>query len=98
MDGNGDLFTPDSAAFNAILQNMMRYSALHITGARINYQLVADSDTSTTFRGTGMVNTILNGSGDYRQQLVNADNYASQEFPNGSAVTANTYFLGITIT
>ena len=98
LDGNGDLFTPDSAAFNAILQNMMRYSALHITGARINYQLVADSDTSTTFRGTGMVNTILNGSGDYRQQLVNADNYASQEFPNGSAVTANTYFLGITIT
>jgi hypothetical protein len=98
LDGNGDLFTPDSAAFNAILQNMMRYSALHITGAKINYQLVADSDTSTTFRGTGMVNTILNGAGDYRTQLVNADNYASQEFPNGSGVTANTYFLGITIT
>lgn len=98
LDGNGDLFTPDSAAFNAVLQNMMRYSALHITGAKINYQLVADSDTSTTFRGTGMVNTILNGSGDYRQNLTNTDFYHSQEFPNGSGVTANTYFLGITIT
>jgi len=98
LDGNGDLFTPDSAAFNAVLQNMMRYSALHITGAKINYQLVADSDTSTTFRGTGMVNTILNGAGELRQHQYSADFYSSQEFPNGSAVTANTYFLGITIT
>ena len=98
LDGNGDIFTPDSATFNAVLQNMMRYSALHITGAKINYQLVADSDTSTTFRGSGITNTIMNGSGQVIQRQVNADDYRAQEIPNGSAVTANTYFLGITIT
>ena len=98
LDGNGDVFTPDSATFNAVLQNMMRYSALHITGAKINYQLVADSDTSTTFRGSGITNTIMNGSGQVIQRQVNADDYRAQEIPNGSAVTANTYFLGITIT
>ena len=98
LDGNGDIFTPDSATFNAVLQNMMRYSALHITGAKINYQLVADSATSTTFRGSGITNTIMNGSGQVIQRQVNADDYRAQEIPNGSAVTANTYFLGITIT
>ena len=92
------LFRSDSATFNAVLQNMMRYSALHITGAKINYQLVADSDTSTTFRGSGITNTIMNGSGQVIQRQVNADDYRPQEIPNGSAVTANTYFLGITIT
>jgi hypothetical protein len=98
LDANGDIFTPDSATFNAVLQNMMRYSALHITGAKINYQLVADSDTTTTFRGSGITNTIMNGSGQKIDQNFGADDYRSQEIPNGSAVTANTYFLGITIT
>lgn len=98
LDANGDIFTPDSATFNAVLQNMMRYSALHITGAKINYQLVADSDTTTTFRGSGITNTIMNGAGQYINVLINADDYRSQEIPNGSAVTANTYYLGITIT
>ena len=96
LDGNGDIFTPDSATFNAVLQNMMRYSALHITGAKINYQLVADSDTSTTFRGSGITNTIMNGSGQLITRQVNSNDYRSQEIPDGSAVTA--YFLGITIT
>ena len=40
-----------------------------------------------------MVNTILNGGGNYQQRFVNANDYRAQEFPNGTAVTANTYNL-----
>ena len=46
-------------------------------------------------RGTGMANTILNGSGNYQIRFVNTNDYRAQEFPNGTAVTANTYFLRI---
>jgi len=42
-----------------------------------------------------MVNTILNGSGNYQQRFVNADDYRAQEFPNGSVTTASTTFLKI---
>jgi hypothetical protein len=49
-------------------------------------------------RGTGMVDTKLNGDGDYQQEYINTDDYRSQEFPNGSAVTISTYNLRITKT
>ena len=39
--------------------------------------------------------TILNGSGNYQTRFVNNDDYRAQEFPNGSAVTAATYYLRI---
>jgi len=42
-----------------------------------------------------MVDTRLNGSGNYQQRFVNANDYRAQEFPNGTAQTINTYFLKI---
>ena len=49
---------------------------------RIKYQY---SDGGTQ-RGTGMVNTILDGSGNYQTfQGGGLDDYRAQEFPNGSA-------------
>jgi hypothetical protein len=42
-----------------------------------------------------MVDTRLNGAGDY-QTLQVSDDYRSQEFPNGSAATISTYNLRIT--
>jgi hypothetical protein len=42
-----------------------------------------------------MGDTILNGSGNYQTREVNADDYRAQEFPDGSAVTAATYYLRI---
>ena len=42
-----------------------------------------------------MTNTILNGSGNYQTRFVNSNDYRAQEFPNGTAVTANTYYLKI---
>ena len=37
-----------------------------------------------------MVNTKLDGSGNYQQRQV-GDDYRSQKFPNGSQTTINTY-------
>ena len=42
-----------------------------------------------------MTDTKLDGSGNYQTRFVNANDYRAQEFPNGTAVTANTYRLRI---
>jgi len=60
------------------------------------YQIVYSLATSGgNTRGTAMVDTRLNGSGNYQQRQV-GDDYRSQEFPNGSAATITTYNLRIT--
>jgi hypothetical protein len=46
-------------------------------------------------RGSGMTNTILNGTGNYQTRFVNANDYRAQEFPNGTAVTVATHYLRI---
>ena len=38
---------------------------------------------------------ILNGSGSHQTRFVNTDDYRAQEFPDGTPVTAATYFLRI---
>jgi hypothetical protein len=43
--------------------------------------------------GSGMTDTILNGSGNYQTRYVNTNDYRTQEFPNGSAVVAATHRL-----
>ena len=60
------------------------------------YQIVYSLATSGgNTRGTAMVDTRLNGSGNYQTRQV-GDDYRSQEFPNGSATTITTYNLRIT--
>ena len=43
-----------------------------------------------------MVDTKLNGGGNYQQRFVNANDYRAQEFPNGTAISISTDFLKIT--
>tara|TARA_Y100000033_G_scaffold50212_1_gene60191 strand:- start:551 stop:1477 length:927 start_codon:yes stop_codon:yes gene_type:complete len=76
-------------AIDAILQNCMRHVASEETGSKIRYRW----NGTGTILGTGINNTILNGTGNYQQRFVNQNDYRTQEFPNGSAVTANTYYL-----
>jgi hypothetical protein len=60
------------------------------------YQIVYSVGTSGgNTRGTAMVDTKLNGSGNYQTRQV-SDDYRSQEFPNGSPATIATYNLRIT--
>ena len=76
-------------AIDAILQNCMRHVASEETGSKIRYRW----NGTGTILGTGINNTILNGTGLYQTRFVNQNDYRTQEFPNGSAVTANTYYL-----
>ena len=83
-----------SATFNSLAQEWIRYTAASSTdGYKITYNLGTSGSGNT--RGSGMGDTILNGSGNYQQLFVNADDYRAQEFPDGTAVTANTYYLRI---
>ena len=60
------------------------------------YQIVYSVGTSGgNTRGTAMVDTKLNGSGNYQTRQV-GDDYRAQEFPNGSNATITTYNLRIT--
>ena len=83
-----------AATFESLVQGWVRYTAASSTdGYKITYNL--GSSGSGYVRGSGMANTILNGSGNYQTRYVNTNDYRAQEFPNGTAVTANTYYLRI---
>ena len=84
----------DTTTFNSLLQEWIRYIAASSTdGYAISYSLGTSGSGNT--RGSGIVDTKLNGSGNYQQRFVNADDYRAQEFPNGTPTTINTYNLRI---
>ena len=86
-DKNIEQYT--QAEMDGWLQNSMRHAASKITGSKISYNL----NGSGTNLGSGMADTILNGSGNHQTRFVNANDYRAQEFPDGSAVTATTHRL-----
>jgi len=94
-DSSGNLnqvdLTSDTSSFNAILKNDIRHYAAEDTGG---HKLSYNINGSGNARGTAMVDTRLNGSGNYQQRQV-GDDYRSQEFPNGSAATISTYTFKI---
>ena len=71
----------------------MRYTAVSsVDGYALSYNIGTSGLGNT--RGTGMVDTKLNSS-TYATLQVNTDDYRTQEFPSGSAVAQNTYYLRI---
>ena len=81
------------ATFESLIQEWIRYTAASSTdGYAISYNL--GTSGSGNERGSGMADTKLNSS-TYATRFVNADDYRTQEFPSGSAVTQNTYYLRI---
>ena len=83
-----------TATFQSLLSEWIRYTAASSTdGYKITYAIGTSGSGNT--RGTAIVDTRLNGSGNYQQRFVNADDYRAQEFPNGSPTTINTYNLRI---
>ena len=89
---DNDLQEYPTADFDAMIQNLMVYTALASTdGYTIRYEL--GTSTANYSKGTGIADTRLNGSGNYQQRFVNADDYRAQEFPDGSPTTINTYYL-----
>jgi len=86
-----DLQTYTTGNFESALSDYVRYAVSQVTGYRLRY----NTNGTGTNRGTGMTDTRLNGSGNYQTRFVNVDDYRAQEFPNGSPVTINTYYLKI---
>ena len=79
-----------TANFDAILKNCVRHVASEVVGNRIRYRLGGAGNT----RGTGRANTILVNS-TYTQYEAGIDDYRTQEFPSGTAITTNTHYLKI---
>jgi hypothetical protein len=78
---------------DALFLEWIRETASESTdGYKIVYSMATSGGNT---RGTAMVDTRLNGAGNY-QTLQSGDDYRSQEFPNGSAATITTYNLRIT--
>ena len=81
----------------ALLSEYIRYVAAGGGSNEYSHQIqysVGTSGSGNT-RGSGMVDTRLNGSGNYQTRQVGND-YRAQEFPNGSPTTIATYNLRIT--
>ena len=80
--------------FETMIKNLIDYTAeSSADGYSISYNLGTSGSGNT--RGSGMTDTRLNGSGNYQTLFVNADDYRAQEFPNGTSVAVNTYYLRI---
>lgn len=88
LDSNNDLKEYTDAEIQTIFQEVVRHCAVNVVGSRIDYNY-----TTGTNLGSSMVDTRLNGSGNYQTLFVNDDDYRAQEFPDGTAVTINTYNL-----
>jgi len=94
LDASNNIKEFTTAAFDSLLQEWMQYTAVSSAdGYSLSYNIGSSGSGNT--RGSGMADTILNGSGNYQTRFVNNDDYRAQEFPNGSAVTAATYYLRI---
>jgi hypothetical protein len=89
IDSNQNLKEYTSAEFDAILKEVIRYTSVNLTSNKLRFYI----DGAGTTCGTGMANTKLNGTGNYQTRYVNTNDYRTQEFPNGSVTTANTYYL-----
>ncbi len=84
----------DATVFESLLQEWIRYTAASSTdGYTISYSIGTSGSGNT--RGTAIVDTKLNGSGNYQTRFVNADDYRAQEFTDGTPTTINTYNLYI---
>ena len=91
VTAGNDLREYVTADWNTLIGNALKYTAAaSVDGYKITY-----SYSSGTNRGSGMADTSLTGSGNYQTRQVGGDDYRAQEFPNGSASTANTWFLKI---
>ena len=93
IDSNNNLKQFSVAGIGDLMGEQVRYQ---VVSSSAGYTLRFNIDGSGNARGSSMVNTILTGgSGDYQTRAVASDDYRAQEFPDGTASTANTYVFKI---
>jgi len=94
-DSNGDIsqgpLAADDSTFNAALAVDIKFRAAEDdAGHKLSYNINGSGNT----RGSAIVDTRLDGAGNFQTRQV-SDDYRSQEFPNGSAATIGTNTLKI---
>tara|TARA_B100000579_G_scaffold438035_1_gene471197 strand:- start:22830 stop:23882 length:1053 start_codon:yes stop_codon:yes gene_type:complete len=84
--------------FQHTFRNIWAYANINTTNCRVGYNL-SDGSGSGTNVGSGMTDTVLstNQTGTYTT-IQSGQDYRSQEFPNGTQATANTWRLKINVT
>ena len=93
IEGSNNLQIYPDATFESLMQEWIRYTAVSSTDG-YSFAYNVGTSGSGNIRGSGMADTKLNSS-TYATRFVNANDYRTQEFPSGSAVTQNTYYLRI---
>ncbi len=80
------------ASFDSMIENFMGHTATSSAdGYTLRYAL---GTSSANFqKGTAIVDTRLDGSGNYQTRQVDTNDYRAQEFPDGSPTTINNYYL-----
>ena len=96
ITSGNDLQRYSITALDAMLLAEIRHHTVNTSGSTISYNINGSGNN----RGTGMVDTRLDGSGNYQQRQdgttgSSGTSYRTQEFPNGSASTISTTFLRI---
>lgn len=95
-----DLKTYPDADWDSLLSEFIRKAVNDEVGERIRYGIyeAGSQPAGSQLCGTAIVDTRLNGTSadGYTTRLVNANDYRSQEFPNGVPTTIKTYGLYVT--
>ena len=93
INSDNDLQTFVESTIDGLFTEWIRETAAESSdGYQISYTIETSGSGNT--RGSAMVNTKLDGSGNYQTRQV-GDDYRAQEFPNGTAQTISTYNLRI---
>lgn len=92
INGDNNLQEYTSTTLDSMLLEELRHHTVNTSGSLIVYSVNGTGNN----KGSGIVNTKLNGNGNYQQRFVGVDDYRAQEFPNGTATTIETWFLRIT--
>ena len=90
--GTGGLIEGATATMKTLIGDWIRYDTANTSGQKIIYTMATSGGNT---RGSGVVDTKLNGSGNYQTLEAYTTAYRSQEFPDGSPVTVATYALRI---
>ena len=92
IDSDSNLIEGVTSTMKNLIGNWIRFDTANTSGQKIVYTMATSGGAT---RGTAIVDTRLNGDGNYQTRLVNQDHYRSQEFPDGSPETITTYNLRI---
>jgi hypothetical protein len=76
------------AEFDAILKEVIRYTTVNLASNKLRFYIGGSGTTC----GSSIVNKKYNSS-TYQQRYGGTDDYRTQEFPAGSSVAVNTYYL-----